>query len=39
MNSFLEWGLAVIGSGGIGAAITYIGTYKSRKRIENEKAE
>jgi hypothetical protein len=39
MNSFLEWALAVIGSGGIGAAITYISTYKSRKLIEKEKAE
>lgn len=39
MNSFLEWALAVIGSGGIGAAITYISTYKSRKLIEKEKAK
>ena len=39
MNSFLEWALAVVGSGGIGAAITYISTYKSRKLIEKEKAK
>lgn len=39
MNSFAEWILTVIGSGGIGAAITFIGTYKSKKNIEKEKAE
>jgi hypothetical protein len=30
LDSLLEWGLATLGSGGIGAAITYFGTYKSR---------
>jgi hypothetical protein len=39
MNSFAEWILTVIGSGGIGAAITFIGTYKSKKTIEKEKAK
>ena len=39
LDSILEWGLAVIGGGGIGSAITYLGTYKSKKRIENELAE
>lgn len=39
LDSILEWGLAVIGGGGIGSAITYLGTYKSKKRIESELAE
>lgn len=39
MNSLLEWALTIVGSGGIGAAITFIGTYKSRKKIEKEKAD
>ena len=39
LDSILEWGLAVIGGGGIGSAITYLGTYKSKKRIERELAE
>lgn len=39
LDSILEWGLAVIGGGGIGSAITYLGTYKSKKRIEKELAE
>lgn len=38
LDSLLEWGLATLGSGGIGAAITYFGTYKSRQRIEQELA-
>ena len=39
LDSILEWGLAVIGGGGIGSAITYLGTYKSKKKIEKELAE
>lgn len=39
MNSLLEWALTIVGSGGIGAAITFVSTYKSRKKIEKEKAE
>lgn len=38
LDSILEWGLAVIGGGGIGSAITYLGTYKSKKKIEKELA-
>lgn len=38
-DSILEWALPVIGGGGIGSAITYLGTYKSKKRIERELAE
>lgn len=38
-DSILEWGLAVIGGGGIGSAITYLGTYKSKKKIEQELAK
>lgn len=39
MNPILEWALAIVGSGGIGAALTYIGTYKSKKKVEKEKAD
>lgn len=39
LDSILEWGLAVIGGGGIGSAITYLGTYKSKKKVERELAE
>lgn len=39
LDSILEWGLAVIGGGGIGSAITYLGTYKSKKKVEKELAE
>ena len=39
LDSILEWGLAVIGGGGIGSAITYLGTYKSKKKIEQELAK
>ena len=38
-DSFLEWALPVIGGGGIGSAITFLGTYKSKKKIEKELAE
>ena len=31
-DSILEWALPVIGGGGIGSAITYLGTYKSKKK-------
>ena len=33
-DSILEWALPVIGGGGIGSAITFLGTYKSKIRIE-----
>ena len=39
LDSLLDWGLAVIGGGGIGSAITYLGTYKSKKKIEKELAD
>lgn len=39
LDSLLDWGLAVIGGGGIGSALTYLGTYKSKKKIEKELAE
>lgn len=36
---FFEWILAVIGSGGIGAIITYICTFKSKKKQVEAEAE
>lgn len=39
LDSLLEWGLAVVGGGGLGSAITYLGTYKSRKKKAEEEAE
>ena len=38
-NSILEWALPVIGGGGIGSAITFLTTYKSKKKIEKELAK
>lgn len=38
-QSILEWALAVIGSGGIGAVITYICTFKSKKKQIEAEAE
>ena len=35
-DSILEWALPVIGGGGIGSAITFLTTYKSKKKIEKE---
>lgn len=39
LDSLLDWGLAVIGGGGLGSAITFLGTYKSRRKKEQEEAE
>lgn len=39
LDSLLDWGLAVIGGGGIGSMLTYFGTYRSRNKIEKEKSE
>lgn len=39
LDSLMDWGLAVIGGGGIGSAITFLGTYKSRRKKEQEEAE
>ena len=38
-SSLLDWALGIIGGGGIGAAITYIFTFKSKKQIEQEAAK
>jgi hypothetical protein len=38
-DSILEWALPVIGGGGIGSAITFLTTYKSKKKIEKELAK
>ena len=39
MNPILEWALTIIGSGGIGAVITYIFTFKSKQKQANAEAE
>lgn len=39
LDNFLEWGLAIVGGGGIGSAITFLTTYKSKKKIEKELAK
>ena len=39
LDNLLEWGLAVVGGGGIGSALTYLANYKSRKKIEKEAAK
>lgn len=39
LDSLLEWGLAVIGGGGVGSAITWLGAYKSKKKLEQELAK
>ena len=38
-DSVLEWALPIIGGGGVGSAITWLGTYKSKKRLEEELAK
>ena len=39
MNPILEWALTIIGSGGIGAVITYICTFKSKRKQASAEAE
>ena len=39
MNPILEWALTVIGSGGIGAIITYICTFRSKQKQAKAEAE
>ena len=39
LDTILEWALAIVGGGSIGSALTFLGTYKSRNKIEREKAE
>ena len=38
MNPILEWALAIIGSGGLGATITYLLTFRSRRKQANAEA-
>lgn len=38
-DSVLEWALPIIGGGGVGSAITWLGTYKSKKKLEEELAK
>lgn len=38
-SSIQDWVLSLIGGGGIGAAITYFATFKSKTRIEKELAK
>lgn len=38
MHPILEWALAIVGSGGIGAAITYLLTFKSKQKQANAEA-
>lgn len=38
-SAFLEWLLAIIGSGGLGAVFTYIATFKSKKKQVEAEAE
>ena len=38
-DSILEWALPIVGGGGIGSAITWLGTYKSKKKLEEELAK
>lgn len=38
-QSLLEWILAVVGSGGIGAIITYIFTFKSKQKLARVEAD
>lgn len=39
LDSLLDWGLAIVGGGSIGSALTYLGTYKSRNKLESEAAK
>lgn len=39
LDDLLQWGLTIVGSGGIGAIITYLSTYKSSAKIAKEHAE
>ena len=38
MNPILEWALAIIGSGGLGATITYLLTFRSKRIQANAEA-
>ena len=39
LDFLLDWALPIIGGGGIGSALTFLGTYKSRKTLEQEAAK
>lgn len=39
LDSLLDWGLAIIGGGGIGSVITFLSTYKTKRAIEAEAAK
>lgn len=39
MNPILEWALTILGSGGLGAVITYICTFRSKRKQANAEAE
>jgi hypothetical protein len=38
-SSIQDWVLSLIGGGGIGAAITYFATFKSKTKVEKELAK
>lgn len=38
-NALIQWIGTIVASGGIGAALTYLATFKSRKRIAKAEAE
>lgn len=38
-QTLLEWGLAIVGSGGLGATITYLFTFKSKRKQVAAEAE
>lgn len=38
MNPILEWALAIVGSGAVGSALTYIVTFRSKRKQANAEA-
>lgn len=36
LDSLLDWGLAIVGGGGIGSVITFFSTYKTKRRLNEE---
>lgn len=38
LDSLLDWGLAIVGGGGIGSVITFLSTYKTKRRLDEESA-
>ena len=39
LDSLLDWGLAIVGGGGIGSVITFLSTYKTKRVLEEESAK